>query len=285
MSTAVVEQRAVPARPNAHWQQQLGAVIRLELRKTFPVRTILALSLLALAPMAILTLRLVGIMVRGVDNPAGDASTAFATMFQTFSLRFILCLGCAAIFGTIVRREQLDLTLHYYLLSPVRREVLIGGKYVAALIVSVVVLGLSTLGCFFLAFAPFTDRTVSTFFFSGPGLAHLAAYLLVTALACAAYGAVFMAFGAFVRNPVLPALGVLFWEGLHGFLPATLQHFSIAHYLLGLCPLHLQEGVFSVLTEPPSAWVSVPVLLALVAAGVGLAAYRARSLRIQYDFD
>src|SRR5262249_39160163 len=151
-----------------HWQQQLWAVVRLEMRKTFPVRTILALALLALAPLGILTLRLIGILVRSAGNPAGEASSAYATMFQTFSLRFILCLGCAAIFGTILRREQLDRTLHFYLLSPVRREILVGGKYIAGLIVASIVLGLSTLGSFLLAYAPYADRTFSTFFFSGP---------------------------------------------------------------------------------------------------------------------
>jgi ABC-type transport system involved in multi-copper enzyme maturation permease subunit len=273
---------AIPA-PRNRWRQQLAAIVRLELRKTFPLRTLFALALLALAPVGVLGMRVM--FFHHDQNAVGDATSAFARLFQDFSLRFIVCLGCAAVFGNLVHREQLDRTLHYYLLTPVRRELLTVGKYLAGLIVAVAVLGLSTVVSFFIAYAPFDDRAFSRFLVPGPGLGQLLAYVAVTVLACAAYGAVFLAFGTFVRNPVLPALAVLTWEGLHSVLPATLQHLSVVHYLLALCPIHLQTGLFMVLTDPPSAWLAVPVLILLAALGVGLAARRVRSVQIQYDHD
>ena len=39
--------------------------------------------------------------------------------------------GCLGIFMNLFRGEMLDKTLHFWFLMPVRREVLLAGKYVA----------------------------------------------------------------------------------------------------------------------------------------------------------
>jgi hypothetical protein len=61
---------------------------------------------------------------------------------------------------------------------------------------------------------------VERFFLSGPGFAHLAAYVGITLLATIGYGAVFLAISVHVKNPVLPALAVYGWEWLHFLLPS-----------------------------------------------------------------
>ena len=45
--------------------------------------------------------------------------------------------GCVGIFTYLFRGEVVERTLHYYFLSPVRREVLMAGKYFAGLITAV----------------------------------------------------------------------------------------------------------------------------------------------------
>ena len=55
----------------------------------------------------------------------------FAAMFQFFYLRAAIFFGCMGIFSNLFRGEMLEKTLHYYYLTPMRRELLVAGKYLA----------------------------------------------------------------------------------------------------------------------------------------------------------
>jgi ABC-type transport system involved in multi-copper enzyme maturation permease subunit len=280
---------ASPAAPGAAspalWalrRRQLGAVMRLELRKGFLGRRALGLYLLALAPLAVFVLR--ALVPRAVADPSalGEATQLMAVLYQSFILRVVVFLGCVAIFGSLIRREVLDRSLHFYFLSPMRRELLVVAKYLTGLLVSLVLFGVSTLASFFLAYLPYDSRLRAAFLLHGPGLAHLGSYLLVTALACAGYGAAFLAFGFFFRSPALPALALFGWEAIHFLLPPVLKQLSVVHYLQALCPVSLSEGPFALLSDAPSAWVSICGLLALTALLVTLSAYRIRRMEIAY---
>ncbi len=264
------------------WRRQVAAVVRLELRKGFFGRRALGLYLLALAPPAVLALR--AVLPRAVVDPSavGDATLQLAAIYQTFILRVVIFLGCVAIFGNLIRREVLDRSLHFYFLTPMRRELLVVAKYLTGLVVSLVLFGASTIASFVLAYLPHDARLRDGFLFHGPGLAHLGAYLLVTALACAGYGAVFLAFGFFFRSPALPALALFGWEAIHFLLPPVLKQLSVIHYLQALCPVPLSEGPFALLADAPSRWVSICGLLALTAVLVGLSALRIRRMEVVY---
>ncbi|HEX7181523.1 MAG TPA: ABC transporter permease [Thermoanaerobaculia bacterium] len=262
------------------WAKQILAVLRLELRKSFLGRRALALYLLALAPVFILLLR---VLLGGV-NDAGDtaeATTIFSAVYQGFLLRMVIFLGCVAIFGNLVRREVLDRTLHYYFLTPLRREVLVGAKYLTGLIVATVLFGLSTLVSFILAYLP--HEGVQTFLFQGPGLGHLASYLLITALACLGYGAVFLFFGFFFKSPAIPALMVFGWEGIHFLLPPMLKKVSVIHYLQSLLPVPMSEGPLAILADAPSPWIAIPGLIVLAAVLVTVSAMKIRRMEISYE--
>ena len=71
-------------------------------------------------------------------------SLNFATVFQFFYLRFAIFFGCVGIFTNLFRAEMLEKSLHFYLLSPIRREVLLLGKYLAGLIATVTIFTLGT---------------------------------------------------------------------------------------------------------------------------------------------
>jgi len=43
------------------------------------------------------------------------------------------------IFSNLFRGEMLEKTLHYYFLTPMRREMLVAGKYLAGLVVAITV--------------------------------------------------------------------------------------------------------------------------------------------------
>ena len=164
-----------------------------------------------------------------------------------------------------------------------RREVLAAGKYLTGLIVSVLLFGASTALSFLLTYLP-NDRGAATrFFLHGPGFAHLGAYLLVTALACLGYGAVFLTFGFFAKSPAIPAVVVFGWEAMNFLLPPLLKKVSVIHYLLSLCPVPVSQGPLAVLADPTSPWVAIPGLFALTAVLLALSALRVRRMEISYE--
>jgi ABC-type transport system involved in multi-copper enzyme maturation permease subunit len=233
-----------------------------------------------------------GVLVRidrtDPETLAGD-SFVFATIFQFYYLRLAIFFGCLGVFMNLFRGEMLDKSLHFYLLTPVRREVLLAGKYLAGLAATVVIFTASTALQLPAMLAQF-DRGVVAEYFAGPGWGQCAAYLGVTVLACVGYGSVFLAAGLFFRNPIIPAGVILFWESANLFLPAALKHISMTFYLQSLCPvapptdpnmpLVLQLLIYGAQpTSTPAAIVGVIGFTALV---LGLAAYRVRRLEINY---
>ena len=198
------------------------AVVRLELRKSFLGRRGLWLYLLAAAPVALFTLLNV-LPTEWVKREMGGATWSIAGVYQGFILRIVLFLAAVAVFGGLIRREILDRSLHFYFLAPMRRELLVVGKYLTGVAVTFVAFRRLDRRLVPAGLRPRGGGTVSRFLFHGPGLAHLGAYLLVTALACVGYGAVFLAFGCFVKSPAMPALAVFGWESIHFLLPPFLK--------------------------------------------------------------
>jgi hypothetical protein len=61
--------------------------------------------------------------------------------------------------------------------------------------------------------------------------------MVAAVLGCVGYGSVFLAAGLLMRNPIIPAAILLFWESINGFLPEILQKLSVLYYLQSLCPV------------------------------------------------
>ena len=64
----------------------------------------------------------------------GDDAIVFAGVFQFFFLRLVIFFGCLGVFMNLFRGEILDKSLHFYFLAPIRREVLMAGKFLAGLL-------------------------------------------------------------------------------------------------------------------------------------------------------
>lgn len=280
--TATLTVPAPAASPTGRWLAQIGAVVRLELKKGFLGKRSIWLYLLAAAPLFILFLRVVW-FGDGDRSNVSSGTNFLAALYQIFMLRMIIFLGCVGIFGNLIRREVLDRSLHYYFLSPLRRELLVIAKYATGLVVSLSVFGVATAVAFFLTYLPHDSHAVSQFLFRGPGMGHLGSYLLVTALACVGYGAVFLAFGFFFKSPIVPALVVLAWEQINFLLPPLFKKVSVIHYLKGLCPVPIPEAPVAYLADAPPAWLSIlgiPVLALLL---VYLSSFKIRRMEISYE--
>lgn len=268
----------------ALWRRQVGAILRLEARKHFLGRRALLLYLAALMPV-LATGAFALVPLKWRDSPQiGFAAQIYAGVFQGFVL-MVVYFGCVWVFTNLFRGEVLDRSLHYYLLAPVRREVLVAGKFLSGLLATLVLFGGSTLASYLLLFPPYGLAQTRQYLFAGPGLAHLGAYLGVTALACLGYGAVFLLLGLFLRNPILPAAIILFWEIINFLLPPLLKKLSVIHYLKTLCPVPVSEGPFAMVAEPTPAWAAIAGLVALTAVLLVLSALRIRRMEIDYGDD
>jgi ABC-type transport system involved in multi-copper enzyme maturation permease subunit len=225
------------------------------------------------------------------DTIAKD-SVIFATVFQFFYLRFAIFFGCVGIFTNLFRAEMLEKSLHFYLLSPIRREVLLIGKYLAGLIATVAIFTTGT-ALQLLALAWHFDPSALREYLQGPGWGHVAAYLGVTALACLGYGSVFLTAGMLFRNPIIPAVVVLQWELINLFLPGFLKKISVIFYLQSLCPvvaapdqdLPVPLRLLVSSAEPVGAVAAVAGLCLVTLAVLVFAAVQARKLEINYSTD
>jgi ABC-type transport system involved in multi-copper enzyme maturation permease subunit len=213
----------------------------------------------------------------------------FATVFQFFYLRLAVFFGCVGIFMNLFRGEMIDKSLHFYLLAPIRREVLLVGKYLAGLIATVVIFTTSTALQLWFLLLPYDASA----YLHGAGWHHVGAYLGVTALACMGYGSVFLAAGLLFRNPIIPAATVLLWESANLFLPAALKKISVIFYLQSLCPVVAppekdMNAVLALLVSSAEAsrtgW-AIAGLVALTLVVLVVASLRARKLEINYGTD
>ena len=263
--------------PLSFWLRQILAIMRLETKKSFVGRRLIAVYFLALAPIAVLVIRVVAPLDPSELGTPGEAGMVFAIMFQTFVLRFSIFFGCMAIFTGLFRREVMERTLHFYLLSPVKREVLVVGKYASGLVASITFFVGSTIACLLLAYLPYGGKFMEDFFMEGPGMEHLMSYAAVATMACIGYGAVFLLVGLYFRNPIFPAGLLLGWETINFLLPSFLQKISVVHYLQSLCPVPLPPGPLAIITEPTSAWVSVPGFIGLTILVILASAIQVRS--------
>jgi ABC-type transport system involved in multi-copper enzyme maturation permease subunit len=268
------------------WGSQVLAILRIELKKNLWMRRSIWIYLLAFGPVALIGLASLESAMRGRCNISQDTQ-GFAIVFQTFYLRLATFFGCMGLFTWLFRGEVVEKSLHYYFLAPMRREVLIVGKFLAGLVASAGIFGTSVLLSFALVYG--YCAAGKAFVFDGPGLGHLVAYLAVTVLACLGYGSVFLALSLVAKNPVLPGLTVLMWESLHSMMPALLQKFSVTFYLKQLCPVPIpSDGVmalFTVVAEPVSPWIAIPGLITLCAFILVLACWQIRRTEIIYLAD
>src|SRR6267378_5474027 len=262
--------------PWSLWLRQIRAIFGLELRKNFLGRRAILIYLLALFPVAIFAMMMLVTPTR-YFNVLG---TIYAYIYDALILRTVVFFGCAWIFMNLFRGELVDRSLHYYFLSPVRREVLVVGKYFSGLVTSVILFTATTVIALLLLYFPHFYSDSVRFFLDGPGLGQLLTYAGITILACVGYGAFFLVVGLFFRNPIIPAIVLYGWEWLNFLLPPLLKKISVIHYLQSLTPVPVWEGPFAVVAEPTPAWIAIPSLIVVTTLVLLLAGRRIRRMEI-----
>ena len=220
----------------------------------------------------------------------GEDLIVFAGIFQFFYVRLAVFFGCLGIFMNLFRGELLDKSLHFYFLAPIRREVLMAGKYLAGLLAATVIFTTSEALQILIFAWHFDPNVLSNYIYHGHAAAHAAAYLGITVLACVGYGSLFLAAGLVFRNPIFPAAGILLWEGINPFLPTVLQKISIIYYLRALCPVAIPVApgtppVLALLVsnaDPIAAGVAIFGVLLVSSFVLFMSGLQVRKMQIDY---
>jgi hypothetical protein len=215
---------------------------------------------------------------------------AFAGVFHYFYLRLAVFFGCLGIFLNLFRGKMMDKTLHYWLLAPVRREVLLCGNYLAGLLAASLIFTAGAMLSFFLMLWPQQAAELQAFW-QQQAISQALSYAAATVLACVGYGSVFLAAGLLVKNPILPAAVLLVWEGINPFLPSVLQKVSVLYYVQSLCPVPApadpdMPALLRLLLAPagpPSKALAVGGLLLVTALVLWVASRAVRKLQINYS--
>jgi len=264
---------------------QISILVRNEVRRNLFTRRRIWIYLLALLPV----LMIVGhaISDRASMNPSQieEDTQVLAGIMQLYYFRLGTFFTCMAIFTWLFRGEMVEKTLHYQFLVPVRREVLVIGKFLAGVVVAIALFETAVFACFFFMYARFGPAG-KAYVFEGPGLGQLWSYLLVTALACLGYGAVFLALSLLFKNPVIPGVVIMGWETIAPIFPAWAQRLSVTFYLKHLCPVNLPItgplAIFTIVAEPVSPFIAVLGLLCLTIAILTLSCFLIHRMEITY---
>ena len=145
------------ARSRLDWAllaRQVGGLVRLELRRLLLTRRAVILGLASAIP--------VGIVLLVGSIPIGGQTVlerfgnriVYETIFETVFLGAILFFGCLYVFFNLFRGEILERSLHYLLLTPLRREVVVAAKYAAAVTAVAVLFMASTVFSYALIYLP-----------------------------------------------------------------------------------------------------------------------------------
>jgi ABC-type transport system involved in multi-copper enzyme maturation permease subunit len=280
--TSTLKQK-LSQQPWGLWWLQAQRLTRIELRRNLFSWRATWIYFLAYIPAVIIFIHTI------VDHhlawELADDTNILAGIIQLYYVRLGIFFGCLGIFSRLIRGEMIERSIHFYLLAPVRREVLLLAKFAAGAITSVLLFGSAVIADFALMYVGF-GAAGRDYVFNGPGLGQLEAYLAITVLACLGYGAVFLLLSMMFRNPMPAAMLVLGWEAINPVLPSLLQKFSVASYLRHLMPVKVaSDGILAILTvetEPVSGWLAAAGLLLLIAVVLAYSCYRIRSLEIRY---
>lgn len=278
--TALME--TLRQQPWSLWWMQARCIARIEVRRNLLTWKAAWIYVLAFVPTVLIAIHAV---FDRSHQLLSDDTNVLAGIVQFYYIRLGIFFGCLGIFSRLIRGEMIERSLHFYLLAPVRREVLLLAKFAAGVYGAVLLFGSAIVLNFAFMYASY-GADGQDYMFNGPGLAQLEAYLVVVVLGCVGYGAVFLLLSMMFRNPMPAAMLVLGWEAISPVMPSLLQKISVASYLKHLMPITVPgNGIFALLTvqtEPVRGWVAATGLLLLAAVVLAYSCLRIRTLEIRY---
>ena len=130
---------ALRQQPWSLWWIQARRLTRIEIRRNLLTRRAWWIYFLAFVPTVIIFIHLIA-----ESHPSfamSDDTEVLAGIVQFYYVRLGIFFGCLGIFSRLIRGEMLERSLHYYLLAPVRREVILLSKFFAGAATAVILFG------------------------------------------------------------------------------------------------------------------------------------------------
>jgi ABC-type transport system involved in multi-copper enzyme maturation permease subunit len=158
MSTQALVARAQKWSKEQPWRlygSQISVLVRNELRRNLFTRRRIWIYLLALLPVLMIVAHL--IFDRHSIDPGQieNDTEVLAGIVQLYYIRLGIFFACMAIFTWLFRGEMVERTLHYQFLVPVKREVLVVGKFLAGALIAITFFEVAVLACFYLMYSRF----------------------------------------------------------------------------------------------------------------------------------
>jgi len=240
---------------------QTWAVARLTLRNLILSKRTILMLLLSCVPVAIAAVVRYWLPL-GAGRPVSQE--LFTGLFIGLYVYFVILLMTIFYGTSLIAEERSDRTITFLQSRPVRRELIVLGKF-SAYAASVTLMLLCSLGLTY-AILSGMDGDPSAFHEAVP----FARYGRVVVLAVLAYGALFTFFGATFNHPVIAAFFYCFaWESILPYLPVFLKKGTLMHYVLSLGPNWTSKGEilgFFVQPTPPerAAWTLLGICVAFM---------------------
>src|SRR5579862_3740736 len=162
--------------PWSFWGLQAWRLTKIEIRRNLISRRGLWIYFLAFIPAVIIGIHM--LVDHHSDFVMSDDTVVLAGVVQLYYVRLGIFFGCLGIFSRLIRGEMLERSLHYYLLSPVRREVILLAKFFAGGVSAVAVFGTAMIADFVLMYLRY-GAAGQDFMLHGAGVGQLEAYLLI----------------------------------------------------------------------------------------------------------
>lgn len=264
--------------------RMLRAVFSLSLRRLALAPSLLAHIGIAAVPLFIVAMIYIANLNRHRMPTLQEIHIATEMFLRILYLHFVIFFIANILGSSVMRQDRDEQTLHYFFLQPVRRWMVICGKFVAFLLVAGVICVVSFWTVYLaMALPSIGGRGVAADLFTHGRFGILGRETLVLLLGLLGYGAFAMLMGGFFKSATY-SLFLLAWEAGLPYLPSTLKFWTFAHYLQSLLPERMIENkeLFELLGEPASVGMSLAVLLGVSALFIGVAIFVFRYRECQY---
>jgi ABC-type transport system involved in multi-copper enzyme maturation permease subunit len=203
-------------------------------------------------------------------NPGSEAATntSFAQIGGPFYFQLFIPLLCL-FYGSSVLNDEIDnKTLIYLTTAPVSRASIIIGKYLAHIIISIIIIISGLLFSYALAN---TAHLMEVSYIKEFGI-----FAGVALLSIITYSSVFTMLGTLLKKSILVGLMfILGWESIVQFFPGVTQKLTVNHYIKSLLPIQLggKENILSIQLQPSPVSESIIMLLLITVVLMALAIF------------
>lgn len=277
-STAELAQHKGNSPVALHWRQ-FKEIFKISLKKSFFSKQTLLIFVLALAPIFI---TLIAALEESSLKDINAGRQGFGYIYAVLISGAVIFLGSAAYFISAFRGEILERSMHYYMLAPVRRDLIVYGKYCACLLTAMLIFSISTVVSYLMLYLATGTARLAADIGNGIAVTQLASYLLMSVLASIGYGSLFMAIGLAFRNPLLPILILAGLEFIYPLLPTGLKFLSIRYYVISRMPVVLTNDPFAIISSPMPVWASILGVVTIAGVALCVSIRILRRLEVKY---